>query len=780
MKTYFLGKKKAIIPFIIHLLLSIYGSSLQAITHEALPIKEVIIGLKNTHKKALQKHSIYQPGATFLGIPIDKWLYQWGKKHFNLEKINNEIASIKATYDYRISEATNEKEKNRLNAKRDRLIKRKQNIATNGNRLMRMGAKPLYYNPIYVQHNEKIFLNYLHSKGYLDAEVTSKTDLQNKKVQVSYYIKQKSLYKIASISLQIACKSIKNLLVSHSGESFIKVGRPYQYQDFINEQERIINLLSDNGYFEFDEQYVYFKADVSPDDHTIAVTTIVGIPDAIEAYHKTKIGRVVVDLTNQKDHQSSVTYLQTKACQDLDFLIPSDGYPLDDLASKIPLRPGDFYNKSKILETYERLYRIATFESIAILPKIEADQLVIYIHAKPYERLRLQTELGLESINLNLKRLRPTMKLIPTIRRVGGLGILNIEASVALREDLIAATSHHRSQHMAYGLRGKFTIPRFMLWLPKRANLILESFSPSTTIDFGYSFTKNPIYSSQKIDAALNYDWSSQYIAYQLAPIKIVFDYPQTIDPIKIDKLKAQPSSPSFLTSIGYTATIKESNAGLYLYSLDRYRWMVAIGIEHGGLFEHLLASKHMLPKSLQLYRYIKFDIGYRHAFNLTAYTTLACQAKLGMVSGYQSADTIHPDKQYAIGGHGSVRAWDRGVIGPGVYEVEEDNKEQQKGDLLLLGNIELRRKLIGYLEGALFLDIGNTWQLSKEADPKMKFYFHKFYKAFAVGGGFGLRLNFYNTFVLCGDLAFPLHKPSGNREQKLQPAFTLNIGYPF
>lgn len=44
------------------------------------------------------------------------------------------------------------------------------------------------------------------------------------------------------------------------------------------------------------------------------------------------------------------------------------------------------------------------------------------------------------------------------------------------------------------------------------------------------------------------------------------------------------------------------------------------------------------------------------------------------------------------------MRAWDRQMVGPGFYQV--DNWEERKGDLLLLGNIELRRKLIAYLEG--------------------------------------------------------------------------------
>lgn len=202
-------------------------------------------------------------------------------------------------------------------AKRDKAIKRKDNLAANGNRLMRMGEKPLYYDPIYVHHNEKIFLNYLHSKGYLDAEITTKTDWQKSSIRVTYYIKPKNLYKIISTKLQASDQIIRTLLANHSSESLIKIGDPYAYQNFVNEQERILNLLSDNGYFEFNEQYVHFIADRSDRDHTIAVTTVVDLPDPKMVYHKTKIGRIVVDLTTQKDHASGTTCLLTKVCQDL-------------------------------------------------------------------------------------------------------------------------------------------------------------------------------------------------------------------------------------------------------------------------------------------------------------------------------------------------------------------------------------------------------------------------------------------------------------------------------
>ncbi|MGI2257432.1 BamA/TamA family outer membrane protein [Candidatus Cardinium hertigii] len=748
---------------------------LHAAIGKPLPIKEVIVGVNHIHKKGLQKHSIYHPATTFLGMPIRKWLYQWGDHYFNLEKIKNQSASIEATYAYRISKAANEKEKKKLIAKRDKAIKRKQELAAKGNHLMRMGEKPLYYDPTYVHHNEKIFLNYLHSKGYLDAEVTSKTDLQKSSARVTYYINLKKLYKIASIRLQTTDQAIGTLLGNYNSESLIKIGDSYTYENFVNEQERIINLLSDNGYFEFNEQYVHFIADRSDGDHTIAVTTVVDLPNPKMAYHKTKIGRIVVDLTTQKDHASCITPLLTKVCQGLYFLVPSDGYPLDDIAAKIPLRPGDLYNKSKILETYERLHRIATFGSIAILPKIEGDQLVIYIHAKPDERVRIQTEIGGECVNFNLNKLRPAIKLNPIIRRVRGLGILQIEASVARREEFVIQKSY---QNTTYGLRGKFTTPCFMLFLSKKTNLMLEKLNPSTTMTIDYSFTKNRGYSSKKIDSGLNYNWYSKHVLYECAPFKVTFDYPQVLDDSKINQ--SHIKLPSFLTSMGCILTIRSAMPALYFNPLVSYRWMILIDIEHGGLYEHLFPVKKILHKEIQLYKYFKIEMGYQHAFDITAYTRLVYQAKLGAVKGYKATDKIPLDKQYTIGGYGSVRAWERGMIGPGLYESEEDNKERQKGNLLLLGNIELRRKLIGYLEGALFLDMGNTWKLGKDAPLKMKFKFHKFYKAFAVGGGFGLRLNLYNIFILCGDLAFPLHRPSGSKLQKLKPIFNLNIGYPF
>lgn len=781
MKPYFFKIKQIFFQLPVHLLLASF-IVLDIRASESLPIKETIVGVNNTQKKELQKYSIYQPHSTFLFMPVKKWLYQYGKKHFYPEKIQESIININNIYVVKINKTASKKEKIKLIARRDKLIRSKEKILAHGNRLMRMCEKPTCYDPAYVQQNEKTFLKYLHAKGYLDAEVTTKTDFKGSIVHVTYLIQQGHLYKIASTKLDIKDASIKEILLKHAQESLIKKSSPYQYQDFVSEQERIITLLSNNGYFEFDEVYLYFTAEAAQDDHRIAVTTVVEGPDATSNHSKIKIGRVIVNLT-QQNKINEIVNLPTKECQGIQFLVESDKYSLKDLVRKISIRPGDFYNKSNIIATSDRLHRIGIFESITIFPKREEDHLVVYIHLRPYERVMLQTEIGGECINLNLKRLRPAIKITPTVRRLfGGLGIAQIETSVAWREQLVTKKTSAFYKHASYGLRFKFTTPHFLFPLSEKDKLALEHFGPSTAISIGYNVIRNPIYIREKIDAELNYDWHNKgkNISYQFSPCKASYTYPLMEDKTRQHELESNFKEPSFLTNIGFVSTIRNTSPNGYLDALNRYKWMLSIGLEHGGLYEDFFSIKKILPKKFQFYKYMKFDLGYRHAFNLAEDTMVVYQAKLGVNIAYGEDDMTHPDKQYNAGGHGGVRAWDTHGIGPGFYQSQKTSIEEVSGDLLLLGNVEFRQKLIGFLEGALFLDVGNTWKLSQHAPPETKFYFNNFCKALAIGGGFGLRLNFYNTFVLCGDVAIKLRSPSGAILQTKPVNFNLSIGYPF
>ncbi|NJM93494.1 MAG: BamA/TamA family outer membrane protein [Cytophagales bacterium] len=80
--------------------------------------------------------------------------------------------------------------------------------------------------------------------------------------------------------------------------------------------------------------------------------------------------------------------------------------------------------------------------------------------------------------------------------------------------------------------------------------------------------------------------------------------------------------------------------------------------------------------------------------------------------------------KYFFSGGSNSNRAWPTRRLGPGSYGSYNSNPEadglvnysfEQPGEFLLETSLELRQKLIGFFDGALFVDAGNVWTLQRD-----------------------------------------------------------------
>lgn len=155
--------------------------------------------------------------------------------------------------------------------------------------------------------------------------------------------------------------------------------------------------------------------------------------------------------------------------------------------------------------------------------------------------------------------------------------------------------------------------------------------------------------------------------------------------------------------------------------------------------------------------------------------------------------------KQFFTGGAYSIRAFTVRKLGPGGF-VDFDTvsgiRIDQVADIKLEANFEYRFDIISMLEGAVFVDVGNTFTRKDEAfRPYARFSPLDFYKLLAVGPGVGLRLDF-SYFVLRVDAAYPIYDPaldgpyrdivlqdyldSGFEIPKKKLALNLAIGYPF
>lgn len=139
------------------------------------------------------------------------------------------------------------------------------------------------------------------------------------------------------------------------------------------------------------------------------------------------------------------------------------------------------------------------------------------------------------------------------------------------------------------------------------------------------------------------------------------------------------------------------------------------------------------------------------------------------------------------------MRGWQARALGPG-FSAGDDAFiiPSQTGDIKLEMSLEYRFKLFWKLEGALFTDVGNVWNLKYENTAEGRlgaFRLNDFYNSLAADWGTGLRVNL-NFILLRVDFGMKVLDPSRDEGSRVigprgwlkgsNNAFHFGIGYPF
>ncbi len=233
---------------------------------------------------------------------------------------------------------------------------------------------------------------------------------------------------------------------------------------------------------------------------------------------------------------------------------------------------------------------------------------------------------------------------------------------------------------------------------------------------------------------------------------------------------------------------------------------------------------------SVDFSQYVRSQLDLRKYWSYPQKRSLAARVAAGVARPFGYTTDVPYVKQFYAGGPNSIRAWAPRGLGPGAFEDtlsldrRSNTRLYQSGDIRLEANLEYRFNIFWVVNGALFLDAGNIWTFRRDEarcgsqfllnsrqynctdnqGEKVLYTNQPFYKQIAVGGGFGLRLDF-SYFILRLDMAAKLRHaapmPSENGIGKWQDywfrdfrdnggrtglkftdivSFNLGFGYPF
>jgi len=260
------------------------------------------------------------------------------------------------------------------------------------------------------------------------------------------------------------------------------------------------------------------------------------------------------------------------------------------------------------------------------------------------------------------------------------------------------------------------------------------------------------------------------------------------VDVVRIKERRDRLTQDNLIFASNYTLNLTNRN-GLTDNRFYQFRFKVeSAGNLLSGLSYIIPFDKNenddLLVFNVPYSQYIKTEFDYVKYWDLSRSQVFALRTFFGIAIPYGNADNIPFVRSYFAGGSNDIRAWSPYSLGPGRTNAVNDFNE---ANLKMVVNLEYRFPIVGDINGALFADAGNIWNVFDNVeDPDATFNGFESLKDIALGSGFGLRYDF-TYFLLRLDLGFKTYNPAEETSKRwfrdynfANSVLQIGINYPF
>ena len=636
--------------------------------------------------------------------------------------------------------------------------------------------KPVIYDTLQARLSCQDLMTAMQNEGYMNAGVSLYTETKGKKLKATYLLHPGQPFLIGKVNYDIQDEGILQLLhLDQPANQQIKPGMRFTVETLDNERKRIAGLLSDNGYFRFNKDFIHFAADTIMGRKDIALTLQLRKykpnNNSPEVDHTRYLIRDVLFQSNDSDR----IHLRKQV-----------------LLNATAIKEGRPYDASALQRTYNNFARLQAVKytniKFAEVPDTNLLDCHIQISTNKPSTISFQPE-GTNTAG----DLGAAASITYTNRNLfHGSEQLSIEFRGAY-EAITGLEGYQDQNYTEFSVETKLVFPRFL------APFLSKSFRRRQTASsewaVSWDFQNRPEFHRRVFSSAWRYRWSEpkHHLNYRFDLLDLNYVYmPWISSTFKRDYLDNAENRNAilrynyediFIMKTGFTVS--------YTDGVDAVRanfesaGNLLNGVSKGFGFKTNSQGQHTLF-NIAYAQYVKFDFDYTHLFQFDKRNALALHAGLGVAYPYGNSTVLPFEKRYFSGGANSVRGWSVRELGPGKFKGTDGRIDfiNQTGDVKLDLNAEYRSSLFWKLQGALFIDAGNIWTLRNYAEqPGGQFKFTEFYKQIATSYGMGLRLNF-DYFILRFDVGMKAINPAYESEKEhwsiIHPKLSRDFDFHF
>ena len=646
----------------------------------------------------------------------------------------------------------------------------------------KLGQAPVVYDESQVQPSVKSILNHLEYEGWYDSTVETQEIVNPRKrtVKMEYDVTLGHQFPLRKISYVVRDPGLDTLLRADSANFTLKHGDPLAQSQLEAESERLSQHFRNNGYWGFTKNHFFFYAD------TTTTRDSADLFVHVENYTRNETEEAA--RTPRKYHLGQVS------------VSPQPGMRVRSqfLHNLNQLQPGELYSEEKINRVYDRFSSIPMFSSVNMLLRqsevdSEAVDCAIFLQQARLQSVKLNLEGSFNSTGLFgvAPALSYSHKNI-----FGGGEVLTLGFRGNFQFMLKSPT-----RAFEFAVNTGLSIPWYPAFIWKMQNINL----PQMDINLAYNYQNRPEYTRRIMTGTYGFSWNvDKRLYWQINPVQLSAVNASRIDSTFINGITDPYLKNAFNSHIDlggngvvyYTTDPSVNPKHTYFYTRFQY--------DLSGNFLSLLNGTKLYTKGpngenliagIPYAQYVRGEIQVVQTFRFgnDNQFAFALRGLAGLGYAYGNSVSLPFEKLFYAGGANSLRGWRARAVGPGNAPRDSSFAiANQSGDMHLEANAEFRFPMFWKLKGALFLDAGNVWNISRpdiegeSRDPRSLFSFRHLPKSTALDTGLGLRFDFGLVLVRF-DMGVQLYDPldmdwKGPHDwfTDSRYAFHFGIGYPF
>ena len=673
-------------------------------------------------------------------------------------------------------------------------------------------AKPVLMRRVNPQARVDMINTILRNNGYFTSSANYQLHPGSnpKKAKVSYDVTVNPPYTLGNIQYIESKEPVLQLVDSLARiNHYLQTGSRYCLDSLSAVRIDITNAVRNRGYYFFRPEFIQYLADSVQDKGVIHMRLVESgdIPNNAKIRYITH--DIIATVVND-DAKGEPDTVETRNCR----LIRYEPVYIKDqvIPSCIRARRGRLFRVNSIDRTQAALSRLGIFSMVDIqvvpLDSVTPDgegllDLNVYCQLdKPWE-----VTFEMHGASKSNSYIGPGVEIGARHKNAFGAGE---KFSVDIYGDYEWQTGGSGTYKGAdfnsyeFGIESKLDFPRLLapkFLYPSRRYTNWTRFSLSADL-----LNRPHYFKMSQLSFAATWEWhADSYSSHVLTPFKLTYNrllsksekfdsllnyYSVNPDSVKPKKSALQESFMDvFIPKIEYTYTYERNIT--YRDHITFIGNVSEAGNIASGLWSLFGAKGTKKLLGTPFSQFVKAQGQVVWTRRLGPKSVLASRLLLGMAHAYGNSNEVPYREQFYVGGSNSVRAFAVRTLGPGSFHSEDSTRNSyydQTGTFKFEANVEYRFPILGYFNGAVFLDAGNIWLLEEDEDrPGGKLKMKNFLDELALGTGVGLRFDM-SMLVVRADLGIAIHAPYDTGKSgyfnipsfKDALAFHLAIGYPF